>query len=163
MPIDFGFEETILQGEVVTSLTVGPPGPLSVVFVESGGTIIDSEAVGGGQIQLGAGAVGIGTIVSANTFGAGLELVAGLASNTQVVGGEAHRQRWPPHRQRPVGGRLHPKRIRCRERRKRRHSRHLHVGDARDLGTWAWPRLAIELHPDFVTNDPKVERSRDVK
>src|SRR5262249_60190228 len=59
----------------------------AVVFVESGGTSIDSDAVGGGQIQLAAGAVGIGTILSANTFGAGLAFVAGLASNTQIVGG----------------------------------------------------------------------------
>src|SRR5262249_44706593 len=87
MPIDFGFEEIVEAGEGRTGLIGRPPDPLAVVFVESGGTIIDSEAVGGGQIQLAAGAVGIGTILSANTFGAGLAFVAGLASNTQIVGG----------------------------------------------------------------------------
>jgi len=87
MPNIFGAVETVEPGEVVGGAAVGPDLPVYALYVLSGGTIISTELLSGGFVDVYPGATAINTIFSGDTFSRGLEEVYGVDSGAQIYAG----------------------------------------------------------------------------
>ena len=87
MPTIFGAVEVVEPGEVVDGATVGPQVPIYALYAASGGTIISTELLSGGYVEVDPGAVAVDTIFSGDRFSRGLEEVFGVDSGAQVFGG----------------------------------------------------------------------------
>jgi autotransporter passenger strand-loop-strand repeat protein len=72
---------------VISGVVVGPNEPIDLLHVASGGTIVSTELLSGGFVDVDSGAVAIDTIFSGNSFSRGLENVYGLDSGAQIFGG----------------------------------------------------------------------------
>src|SRR4029077_9527160 len=87
MPIIFGAGESVQPGEVVSGTVVGPNETIDLLHVASGGTIISTELLSGGFVDVGPGGIAINTIFSGDSFSRGLENVFGVDSGAQIFGG----------------------------------------------------------------------------
>ena len=86
MPNIFGAVETVEPGEVVGGAAVGPDLPVYALYVLSGGTIISTELLSGGFVDVYPGATAINTIFSGDSFSRGLEVVYGVDSEWVLPG-----------------------------------------------------------------------------
>src|SRR5215472_16275789 len=87
MPSIFGAVETVEAGEVVDGATVGFDSPIDALYALSGATIVVTELLSGGYVEVNPGAVAIDTVFSGDRFSRGLEEVYGVDSAAQICGG----------------------------------------------------------------------------
>src|SRR6516225_3517942 len=87
VPNIFGATETVEPGEVVEGATVGFDSPIDALYALSGATIVATELLSGGFVEVDPGAVAIDTVFSGDRFSRGEEFVFGVDSAAQIYGG----------------------------------------------------------------------------